>query len=320
MIIAEPLVSIVTPSFNKGPYIEETIQSIQNQSYTNIEHIVIDGGSTDGTLEILKKYEGRISWISEPDHGQSDAINKGWKRAKGEIIAYLNADDTYTPDAVMTAVSYLNEHSDVDLVYGDGILTDENGKFIRTYRAGEFSMRDLIYCRDNILQPALFFRKAVYDLIGGIDESLNLAMDLDYWIRAGLLFRIAYIPRPLAVAKIYRDAKSVALMHRYVSDYEHILEKVFMDPCLPSDLAREKNAVYNYIYTKGGLDSIHLGMVRDGSGYLWKAFRMNPFRCLGNVILLLGQFGCRIVRSHALKNCKPIKISKKNNQCENEPS
>ncbi|MFA5267765.1 MAG: glycosyltransferase family 2 protein [Methanoregula sp.] len=286
----QPLVSIVTPSFNKGPYIEETIQSVRNQTYPCIEHIVIDGGSTDETLSILEKYSGDITWVSERDNGQSDAINKGWRRARGEIIAYLNADDTYPPDAVATAVTYFEEHPDAGMVYGDGILTDETGKFIQAYHAGEFSLRDLVYCRDNILQPALFLRKAVYDRIGGIDEELHLAMDLDYWIRAGLLFKVAYLPTPLATAKIYGDAKSVALMHKYVSDYEHILEKVFADPHLPPELAAEKNAVYNYVYTKGGLDYIHLGMVRDGLKYLWKAFRMNPVRWLSNTLWILFAF------------------------------
>lgn len=293
----QPLVSIVTPSYTKGPYIEETLLSVRNQTYPRIEHIVIDGGSTDETLSILEKYYGDIVWVSEPDRGQSDAINKGWRRAHGEIIAYLNADDTYPPDAVATAVQYLNEHPDVGLVYGDGILTDETGKFIRTYHAGEFSLRDLVYCRDNILQPAVFLRRSVYDKIGEIDENLHLAMDLDYWIRAGLLFKVAYIPTPLATAKIYGDAKSVALMHKYVSDYEHILEKVFADPHLPTELASEKNAVYNYVYTKGGLDYIHLGMMQEGLDYLWKAFRMHPIRCVVTMLVILGQYGYRKVRS-----------------------
>ena len=291
-----PLVSIVTPSFNKGPYIEETILSVRNQSYSNIEHIIIDGGSTDETLSILEKYSGDITWISERDNGQSDAINKGWKRARGDIIAYLNADDTYSRDAVRIVVKFLNEHPDVGLVYGDGILTDETGKFLRHYRSGEFSLRNLIYCKDNILQPTVFIRRTVYETIGGIDETLHLAMDLDYWIRAGLLFRISYLPTPLATAKIYGDAKSVALMHKYVSDYEHILEKVFTDSQLPPELAAEKNAVYNYVYTKGGLDYIHLGMHREGLHDLGIAFRMNPFRCMVNVLVLLGQYGFRIVR------------------------
>lgn len=289
----QPLVSVVTPSFNKGSYIEETILSIQNQGYPNIEHIIIDGGSTDETLAILKKYEGRISWISEPDRGQSDAINKGWKKARGEIIAYLNADDTYPPDVVETAVNYLNEHPEIDLVYGDGILTDEKGNMLSTYHAGEYLLRELIYCRDNILQPALFLRRDVYEKIGGIDESLHLAMDLDYWIRAGLHFRIGYLPRVLATAKIYGDTKSVSLMHKYVSDYEHILEKVFADSDLPLELASEKSSVYNYVYVKGGLDFIYLGMAKEGMCYLWKAFRMNPVRCTGNILLLTGKYFCR---------------------------
>jgi len=288
-----PLVSVVTPSFNKGPYIEETIRSILEQTYPNIEYIIIDGGSTDGTLDILKKYGDRISWISEPDRGQSDAINKGWKKTKGEIIAYLNADDTYPRDAVETAVAYLNEHPDVGLVYGDGILTDETRKFLSVYRAGEFSLKELIYCRDNILQPALFLRRGVYEKIGGIDESLHLAMDLDYWIRAGLHFRIAYLPHVLATAKIYGDAKSVALMHKYVSDYEHILEKVFADPHLPPELAAEKKAVYNFVYVKGGLDFIHLGMHREGMRYLWMAFRRGPTGCLKNSLTLIIQYIAR---------------------------
>lgn len=293
----QPLVSIVTPSFNKGPYIEETIQSIKNQRYPNIEHIVMDGGSTDETLAILKKYEDRLTWISEPDKGQSDAINKGWKRARGDILAYLNADDCYTPDAVEIAVAYFNEHPDVGMVYGDGIMTDVAGTILSADPAGEFSLRELIYCRDNILQPTVFFRREVYDRIGGVDESLHLAMDLDYWIRTGLLFRVAYIPRPLAMAKSYEDAKSVALMHKYVSDYEHILENVFADPHLPPELAAEKKAVYNYVYTKGGLDYIHLGMKRDGMRYLWMAFKMNPFRCVGNMLQFIGTFGYRKVRA-----------------------
>lgn len=108
-----PLVSIVTPSYNKGCFIEETILSVKNQTYPYIEHIVMDGGSTDGTLDILRKYANNITWLSEPDEGQSDAINKGWRRAKGQILGWLNADDTYMPWAVQTAVEFLAENPDV---------------------------------------------------------------------------------------------------------------------------------------------------------------------------------------------------------------
>jgi len=287
---ALPLVSIVTPSFNKGQYIEETIQSVLSQDYPCIEYIVIDGGSTDGTRAILEKYTGRIQWVSEPDKGQSDAINKGWRRAKGDIIAYLNADDTYTPGSVRTAVEFLSDHPEAGMVYGDGILTDGTGRVLSTHRAGEFSLRELVYCRDTILQPAVFLRREVFDTIGGIDDALHLAMDLDYWIRTGLHFPIVYIPQPLATAKVYGEAKSVALMHKYVADYEHILAKIFSDQDLPSDLAAEKNAVYTWIYTKGGLDYLHIGMVHDGLRYLGMAFRRNPFRCVADCLTLVGSY------------------------------
>ena len=291
-----PLVSVVTPSFNKGRFIEETIRSVLSQDYPRIEYIIIDGGSTDGTRAILEKYSRKIAFVSEPDKGQSDAINKGWRLAKGDILAYLNADDTYTPGAVRAAVESFSKNPDAGLVYGDGILTDESGRVISTHSAGEFSLRDLLYCRDNILQPAVFIRRAVYDRIGGIDEELPLAMDLDYWIRTGLLFPAVYTRQPLATAKIYAEAKSAALMHQYVSDYDHILAKVFADPNLPPGLAHEKNAIYTYVYTKGALDYLHLGMVREGLSMLWKAFWLNPSRCIADTFILIGQSGLRKLR------------------------
>src|SRR4030042_2589290 len=133
-----PLVSIVTPSYNKARFIEETILSVKNQTYPRIEHIIIDGGSTDGTLDIIRKYSDSLTWISEPDKGQSDAINKGWKMSKGEILAYLNADDTYMPRAVETAVKFLADNMDVGLVYGECNIINEHGKVIGKYVADEF--------------------------------------------------------------------------------------------------------------------------------------------------------------------------------------
>jgi glycosyltransferase involved in cell wall biosynthesis len=284
-----PLVSIITPSFNKAPYIEETIQSVCNQTYTPIEHIVIDGGSTDGTVSILEKYSGRLAWKSEPDQGQSDAINKGWRQAQGEIIAFLNADDTYLPDAVETAVNHFLLHPEAGMIYGDGILSDENGRFLSNFTAGEFDLENLIYCRDNILQPSVFLRKSVFESIGELDVNLHLAMDLDYWIRIGLRYPVSYITQPLATAKIYQDAKSSAQMHRYVVEYEQILKKVFSNPKLSPEIKTIEKDVYVFVYVKGGLDYLHVMMVREGIRYLWKAFRLKPVICMFNMFTLLYQ-------------------------------
>ena len=285
-----PLVSIVTPSFNKGLYIEETLLSIRNQTYKNIEHIVIDGGSTDETLSILKKYSPVLVWVSEPDKGQSDAINKGWRIAKGDIIAYLNADDTYLPNAVEIAVNFFLKHPETAMIYGDGIFSDEKGKFLMNFTAGEFKLKNLVFCKDNILQPAVFLRKTVFETIGDVDADLHLAMDLDYWIRTGLRYKVNYIPQQLATAKIYLDAKSSAQMHKYVMEYEHILEKLFSNPQLPPDIKLIEKDAFNFVYVKGGLDYLHVKMGREGMRYLWKAFRMNPIRCIRNVLIISSQY------------------------------
>lgn len=292
-----PLVTIVTPSFNKGPYIEETILSIRNQTYSHLEHIVIDGGSTDETLAILRNYSGELVWISEPDNGQSDAINKGWRLAKGDIIAYLNADDTYLPNTIEIAVNFFLKHPETGMLYGDGILSDEKGKHLMIFTAGEFNLKNLVFCKDNILQPAVFLRKTVFENVGDVDVNLHLAMDLDYWIRTGILYTISYIPEQLAMAKIYRDAKSSAQMHRYVEEYEIILKKLFANPQVPLEIKVLEKDAYNFVYVKGGLDYLHSQMVSEGVRYLWKAFRMNPIRCIGNIIVDLSVFLNKKIRT-----------------------
>jgi glycosyltransferase involved in cell wall biosynthesis len=286
-----PLVSVITPSFNKGSYIEETIQSILNQSYHNVEYIVMDGGSTDETLSILKKYNDQIIWKSEPDSGQSDAINKGWKTAKGEILAYLNADDIYYPMTIETVVNYFNNHPEIKIVYGDGILTNESGRIIGTHKAGPYCYNELLYGRNFILQPTVFFRSEVLTRIGYIDISLHLAMDLDYWIRAGYHYRFGYIQKPaLAGAKIYAGTKTITLLSKTVDELEYIIEKIYTQSDVGILTLPPKKEVLNYIYCKGGLDCIHLKKLVRGLYFLNRAFFLNPLLCIKNVMQLLIKF------------------------------
>src|SRR5262249_45140624 len=133
-----PLVSIVTPSFNQGRFIRETIESVLLQDYPNLEYMVIDGGSTDETVSILERYRDRFFWVSEPDRGQAHAINKGWKRAKGDILAWLNSDDMYLPGAISNAARYLVDHPEIGLVYGDGYHVAEDGRMLSLYPTERF--------------------------------------------------------------------------------------------------------------------------------------------------------------------------------------
>ena len=284
MLACTPRVSIITPSYNKGQFIEETIQSVLNQTYQNIEFIVMDGGSTDETLDILKKYGSLLSWKSEQDSGQSDAINKGWKSAKGEIIAYLNADDIYYSTTVETVVNYFNDHPETKIIYGDGVLTDESGKEIGRHNSGSFCYHELLYGKNFILQPTVFFRRELLTQIGYLDTTLHLTMDLDFWIRAGYRYPFGYIQQPsLAGAKIYAGTKTELLLYKTVDELEYIIEKFYRMPDVDVRSLPVKQVILNYIYCKGGLDCIHMKKPVRGLQYLLKAFRLSPLLCTKNV-------------------------------------
>src|SRR3989337_3125219 len=157
-VIDKPLVSIVTPSYNQGSFLEETIRSVLGQDYPHLEYIIVDGGSSDGSGEIIQRYSDRLAWwISEPDQGQTDAINKGFSRAKGEIFAWLNSDDTYLPGAVSEAVSFLSSHPEVGMVYGDANLIDDSGKVIGKFPARQTDYRRLMRGFVHVPQQSTFF-------------------------------------------------------------------------------------------------------------------------------------------------------------------
>jgi len=204
-----PLVSIVTPSFNQARYIDATLQSVLTQDYPSIECIVTDGASTDNTVEILRHYETRIIWTSEPDHGQADAINKGFSRSHGQILGWLNSDDTLEKSAVTAAVQFLSAHPDVSMVYGDANFIDSRGQFIVPCAHIEpFSASRLIHYSDFIVQPAAFFRRDAFESVGALDPSLHYAMDYDLWLKFAAQFKIAYLPKVLANYRWLGENKS----------------------------------------------------------------------------------------------------------------
>ena len=179
-----PLVSIVTPSFNQARYLEATIQSVLGQDYPRIEYIIVDGGSTDGSVDVIKKYAGRLAWwVSEQDKGQTDAINKGFNRATGDILAWLNSDDTYNPGAVGQAVKFLIENPDVGLVYADCNFIDENDRVIGKFNAAQTDLRRLREGYVHIPQQTMFFRAKYWKELGPLDPSFYFAMDYDLWTR-----------------------------------------------------------------------------------------------------------------------------------------
>jgi len=210
-MLKRPLVSIVTPSFNQGRFIEENIRSVKCQDYPNIEHIVIDGGSTDNTVEILKKYEGiyNLRWVSEPDEGHADAVNKGFAMAQGEIIGWLNSDDVYFDrGAISAVVEAFQKHPEADIIYGDVAYMWEDGTILRVQCVPGFRYSRLL--RGCFLeQPSVFFRRHVVEE-HKLDKRLKVAIDYEYWLRIGKLYRFVHIPRILAADRNHSGRISVA--------------------------------------------------------------------------------------------------------------
>ena len=272
-----PLVSIVTPSFNQGCFIEETVLSVKNQTYPRIEHIVIDGGSTDNSVDIIKKCEEWLTyWVSEPDKGQSHAINKGWRIARGEILAYLNSDDMYTPAAVETAVNYLLANPDIGMVYGDGDFINGSGEVTEHYRAGALDLKRLLCSYNHIPQPTVFFRREVLDAVGYLDEELHLAMDLDYWIRISSRFKAGRVPETLAIMRLHPEAKFVARYHEALSEYLHILGKFYSNPELPADIRSFRRKAYSSVHLRASVDFVSAKKRREAVNNLVTAVGLHP--------------------------------------------
>lgn len=210
-----PMISAVMPTYNQGAYIRLALESIFSQNYPKLEVIVVDGMSTDNTIEILKSYGDRIRWISEKDKNQSDALNKGFAMARGEIIAWLNSDDLYDEGAFLTVGRYFAEHPDVMWLYGRAIIIDEEGEEIRRWVTNykNFFLPRYRYSglliQNTLSQMAVFFRRRVVEEVGLLDVGLHNAMDYDYWLRLGKRYKPAYLDQNFGKFRLHTGSKTI---------------------------------------------------------------------------------------------------------------
>jgi glycosyltransferase involved in cell wall biosynthesis len=236
----QPLVSIVVPSFNQASFLEATLDSLLSQDYPFLEAIVVDGGSTDGSLEILRRYGPRLSrWISEPDAGQADAINKGLCMATGEIVAWLNSDDLYLPDAVSAAVRALETHPEAVMVYADGVLIDEEASLLDWHRYRQYGLLDLL-CFDVLLQPTVFIRRDALEKVGLLRKDLRLILDHDLWIRLAAQGPLVHIPAFWAAERTHPEAKTVAAAAEFVAEARQLMQEAEASPSLQAIVAAHK--------------------------------------------------------------------------------
>jgi glycosyltransferase involved in cell wall biosynthesis len=204
-------ISIITPSFNQGEFIEETILSVLNQNYDNIEYIIIDGGSSDNTINIIKKYEHKIKyWISENDDGQTDAINKGFERSSGDILCWLNSDDVYLPGTIQNIVNYFNTNPTIDVVYGDLEIIDKSGLVLGIKKVIPYSFRSQLFTASLIPQPSSFWRASVTNRIGILNENYHYQMDYEYFVRMGAYnLNFGIIKKSLTQFRLHVGSKTI---------------------------------------------------------------------------------------------------------------
>ena len=232
------LVSIVTPSFNQSAYLEQTIRSVLDQDYHDIEYFVVDGGSTDDSLAIIKKYSGDLAWwVSEPDRGQAEAINKGFARARGEVVAWINSDDYYLPGAIRAAVQTFKTHPDAVLVYADMLAVDGQGRQINTLRYRQLSLDDLL-CFQIIGQPAVFLHRAALEKAGGLDPAFHFLLDHQLWIRIAQQGEIVHTDGIWAAARYHAQAKNRAQAAEFGREAFRILDWAAREPSLKPALSR----------------------------------------------------------------------------------
>gem|GEM_PF-541014 len=275
-----PRVSIVTPSYNQGQFIEETIRSVLLQGYPNLEYIIVDGGSTDESVEIIRKYEPWLTcWVSEPDRGQADAINKGWRRSGGEVIAWLNSDDTYCPGGLRRGVAHLMAHPQALLACGRCHAVDATGRVVGILPPRPFSLKRQLTCRNTVMQPASFVRRTVLDSVGYLDDSLRYVFDYEWWARilisGGHFLAVTDV---LANFRLHSESKSVGSALAMAYEHRIVLDRIYGAADAPLYLRRWRSLAYSSYHSMVGHVHYAAGQMAEARREFGLAIALAPLR------------------------------------------
>ncbi len=239
-----PLFSIITPSFNQAGYLEETLKSVLEQDYPALEYLVVDGASTDGSVAVIERYASRLAWwVSEADSGQAEAVNKGFARARGEYVGWVNSDDLLMPGALQLAAQALADNPQLSMVFGDVISINERGETINIMRYGDWGLDELMTFHI-IGQPGVFFRRAALEQAGYLDTSYHFLLDHHLWLRLAQTGKVAYLHQPLAKARFHAQAKNIAQAARFGEEAYRIVDWMGSQPALVERLPRLKRQVW----------------------------------------------------------------------------
>jgi glycosyltransferase involved in cell wall biosynthesis len=271
-----PLVSIVTPSFNQARFLEATLRSVLEQDYPRIEYLVVDGASTDGSVEIIRRYADRLDWwISEKDSGQSEAINKGFRRARGEFVGWLNSDDVYLPGAVSAAVKAFQAHPEAGLVYADALSIDSDGKPFNKMRARQYSLTDLMAFQI-ICQPAAFMRRTVLEAVGYLDPAYQLLMDNLLWMQMAHRMPIVYVPQTWAAARYHDQAKNRTRGAAYGQEARLLIADLKSRSEFADLIRSDENHILAGVERFDAFYLTDAGKAREALRAYWSSFRLHP--------------------------------------------
>ena len=269
-------ISIITPSFNQADYLDQTIRSVLDQDYPDIEYLIADGASTDGSLGIIKEHSERLAWwVSELDAGQADAINKGFSRATGEIIAWLNSDDYYLPETLATVAELFIANPNAGIIYGDVLSVDGEGNPINVQHFAQYSIEDLMQFKI-ISQPGVFMRRSVLEQAGYLDLDYHFLLDHQLWLRVAQLAPMIYTPQTLAVARYHADAKNIAHAEHFGAETFKILDWMDTQPMLRSLLKKNRKKVLAGAHHLDAFYLVEAGKMRAGLAAYRRAFFKHP--------------------------------------------